>query len=82
MESATKTLFYLLAATLFVFGMVDLLEQLNAGEDIQWRMPIILIGFGAGIPIVLFSFPDIFSNHSDSYGEADSSDFDGNGSSD
>ncbi len=79
MQSATRGIFFVLAFILFIFGVIDIAEQMKAGEDIHWRMPIILIGFGAGIPIVLFSYPDMFSTEHE--GDISSGNHDDYGSS-
>ncbi|WP_444916800.1 hypothetical protein [Microbulbifer sp. JMSA003] len=87
MQSITRGIFFILAFILFIFGVIDVAEQFKAGEDVRWRVPIILLGFGAGIPLVLFSFPEMFSTESDACaeresGECSSDDYGGDGGSD
>ncbi|WP_445355574.1 hypothetical protein ACJJI5_03965 [Microbulbifer sp. EKSA008] len=87
MQSVTRGIFFILAFILFIFGVIDVAEQFKAGEEVRWRVPIIFLGFGAGIPLVLFSFPEMFSTESDAYadkesGECSSDNCSGDGDSD
>ena len=48
---------YLIAAISFLGGLSDVIVQyLNEAEEIRWRIPIILIGIGLGLPIIMFPF--------------------------
>ncbi|WP_444895957.1 hypothetical protein [Microbulbifer sp. SSSA005] len=87
MQSVTRGIFFILVFILFIFGVIDVAEQIKAGEEVRWRVPIIFLGFGAGIPLVLFSFPEMFSTENDAYagkesGECSSDDCGGDGGSD
>ena len=57
-----------------MIGIIDVAQQVKLGEEIQWRVPLLFIGFGTGIPVVLFSFPDTFKLESIADGGHDSSD--------
>ncbi|AQA17280.1 hypothetical protein BST95_02620 [Halioglobus japonicus] len=37
-------------------GIADVYLQSTQGDIIQWRVPIILIGAGVGLPLVIFPF--------------------------
>ena len=69
MNSATQGMFLILSAILFIMGLSDLAEQYKSGEELRWIYPIILIGFGAGIPIVIIPLAEYLgepeSDHSD-----------------
>lgn len=81
MQSATRGVFYLLSFVLLLYGVIDALEQYKAGEEISWSIPIILIGFGSGIPLVLYFSPDMFhvENSADSEFAISESDDGGSG---
>ncbi|WP_413665456.1 hypothetical protein ACG1BZ_09790 [Microbulbifer sp. CNSA002] len=86
MQSVTRGIFFILAFILFISGVIDVAEQFKTGEEVRWRVPIIFLGFGVGIPLVLLSFPEMFSTKSDAYadrepGEYSSGDCGGDGGS-
>ena len=60
MQSATRTFIYLIAVVSLLVGVSDLASQLKVGEELEWRMPVILLGFGVGVPVVLAAFPGLF----------------------
>ena len=37
-------------------GLIDIYIQYSNGDSAQWRIPIILIGFGVGLPLFIFPF--------------------------
>ena len=48
---------YLISAISFLGGLADVIVQyLNEAEDIKWRIPIVLMGVGLGLPIIMFPF--------------------------
>jgi len=52
-----QTLCYFLCGVSLVGGLADIAIQLFEGSDpLQWRIPIILVGVGFGLPIILFPF--------------------------
>lgn len=84
MSSATQGMFLILSAICLFFGLSDLTEQYKAGEELRWTVPIILIGAGVGIPLVIFPLSEHLENsgsdehdseyHSDSDGDFGGSD--------
>ena len=66
MGSAPRTILYLSGFILLAVGLVDIVQQLKAGDDLHWQMPLLFLGFGAGIPAVLFASPNLFDHESDS----------------
>lgn len=74
MQSATRAIFFVFSFVLLMIGIIDVAQQVKLGEEIQWRVPLLFFGFGTGIPVVLFSFPDMFKLESIADGSHDSSD--------
>lgn len=60
MFSIAKTMMVLSSLCLALYGAINLATQYKSGGDIDWFYPILLIGFGFGLPIVI-NFP--FSPH-------------------
>lgn len=58
MKTAKRFLWYSLSLILVLFGVVDLLDQWRAGEELQWRVPLIFIGTGVGFPLIISFAPD------------------------
>lgn len=76
MFSIAKTMMVLSSLCLALYGAINLAAQYKSGGDIDWFYPIILIGFGFGLPVVI-NFP--FSSHEeadqlDQYSESSVSD--------
>lgn len=46
----------LLGVISFLGGLADIYMQYVDGGSIQWRVPLILIGTGVGLPLVIFPF--------------------------
>jgi len=80
MQSATRFIFYVIGAISFFVGFENFLSQYVNGEEITWGFPIILIGFGAGMPLVLWLNPDWFQSSEVNF-DSPSSDDGGLGSS-
>ncbi len=53
MNTAVQGMFLILSTILFIMGLSDLVEQYKSGEELRWVYPMILLGFGAGIPTVI-----------------------------
>jgi hypothetical protein len=51
-----QSLCYFIAVLSFFGGLADIAIQYFEGQDIAWRIPIILIGKGVGLPIIIFPF--------------------------
>jgi len=88
MSSATQGMFLILSAILLVLGLSDLAEQYKQGEELKWIYPLVLIGCGAGLPLVIFpisayledsSFQDSESENVSSYDTNSDGGFDGGG---
>ncbi len=75
MQTATRGIFFFIGFILFMYGVIDIVEQLKDGGEIKWGIPIIFLGFGVGIPSVLFSFPDMFNSESDGCSSGESDDY-------
>ncbi len=56
MKRQMQILCFIISGISLVGGLSDILIQLLEGEEVQWRIPLILIGAGAGIPIFMFPF--------------------------
>ncbi|WP_299775521.1 hypothetical protein [uncultured Pseudoteredinibacter sp.] len=55
MRRQLQSLCYFLCAISVVGGMADIVLQLYEGSEVlRWRLTIILIGVGVGLPIILF----------------------------
>ena len=76
MQSATRGILYCLSFILLIFGAIDLAEQFKAGEELRWRVPLIFIGFGLGLPLFLSFSPDMFSSeNSGPFGSSSDDDY-------
>lgn len=80
MQAIARTSLFFLGAILLIFGLHDLAGQLRCGEELEWRFPLIFIGFGSGIPLVLFSFPGLFEPSDHGWGGS-GDDYSGGGDS-
>lgn len=50
-------------------GLIDLAEQHKLGEELQWTIPIIIIGFGVGLPMIFIPISNLFeSNETGEFG--------------
>lgn len=56
MFSIAKTMMMLSSLCLALYGAINLANQYKSGGDIDWFYPILLIGFGFGLPVVI-NFP-------------------------
>ncbi len=56
MNRSVQTLCYLISALSVIGGFSDIAVQFFEGQEIHWRIPLILIGTGAGLPIIIFPF--------------------------
>ncbi|MEM6583026.1 MAG: hypothetical protein AAF699_17235 [Pseudomonadota bacterium] len=45
---------YLISGLLLFGGIADLVLQYQTGQELQWRVPLILFGTGLGLPLVIF----------------------------
>ena len=81
MQSATRSILYVIAIIFLIAGAIDIVSQLKEGENFRWNIPLIFFGFGFGFPVFLFIYPDMFSNESAEAveGEDSSSYSDGDG---
>jgi hypothetical protein len=78
-----KTVLTIVSLGLAAMGLVDLAEQIKAGEELRWTVPILLIGVGAGLPIILFSIPEPPAPEDASYlASAQNASFDDSGGTD
>jgi len=52
-----QSLCYFLCAISVVGGVADIVLQFYEGSEVlRWRLPIVLIGVGVGLPIILLPF--------------------------
>ncbi len=58
MKYATRSFLYVISAILFFYGVADVAAHVRDGGEIQWGAPLVLLGIGGGVPLVLISFPD------------------------
>ena len=58
MQRSIQILGLLLAAISLIGGLADVATQYFDGQEIHWRVPITLIGFGIGIPTIILPFWD------------------------
>lgn len=56
MNRSAQTLCYFISALFLIGGLADVGTQFFEGQEIQWRIPLILIGTGVGLPIIIFPF--------------------------
>ncbi|MEM8498035.1 MAG: hypothetical protein AAF542_08425 [Pseudomonadota bacterium] len=56
MNRMVRNVAHLIAALCFVGGVADVLIQYFEAVEIHWRVPIILMGIGFGLPLVIFPF--------------------------
>jgi hypothetical protein len=64
-----------------LIGLIDLVEQHKLGEELQWRVPIIIIGLGVGLPIVFIPISHWLESSDSAGSYANSSDSGGGESS-
>ncbi len=56
MNRAVQTLCYLISAVSLFGGLADIAIQFFNDQEIHWRIPLILIGTGVGLPLIIFPF--------------------------
>ena len=56
MNRSVQTLCYFISALSLIGGLTDVAIQFFDGQEIHWRIPLILIGAGVGLPIIIFPF--------------------------
>ena len=56
MNRKLQNLCYFIAVVSFLGGLADVAIQYFEGQEIAWRIPLILIGTGAGLPLIIFPF--------------------------
>ncbi len=75
MQAVTKGVYYLIAFILFMYGVIDIVGQIKAGDEIRWGVPIFFLCIGGGIASALFFFSDNGDNESGEFGSEESSDY-------
>lgn len=56
MNRSIQTLCYLISAIALFGGLADVANQFFNDQEIHWRIPLILIGTGVGLPLIIFPF--------------------------
>ncbi len=75
MQAATKGVYYIIAFTLFMYGVIDIVGQIKAGDEIRWGVPVFFLCIGTGIPSAMFFFSNSGDNESGECGSEESSDY-------
>lgn len=47
---------YFISVVSLIGGFADLIIQFYEGQEVNWRVPLILIGTGVGIPVIILPF--------------------------
>jgi hypothetical protein len=56
MNRTFQNLCYFISIISFFGGLADIAVQFFDGQEVSWNVPLILIGTGVGLPIIIFPF--------------------------
>ena len=77
MANVTRGIAIFLGFVCVLVGLIDLAEQHKLGEELQWRVSIIIIGFGVGLPIIFIPISKSLESNELSGDSSDYGDFGG-----
>ncbi|WP_444937080.1 hypothetical protein ACJJIW_08240 [Microbulbifer sp. JMSA004] len=56
MKRQVQIFCFLISGLSLIGGFADILIQYLGSEELRWQIPLILIGIGSGLPVIIFPF--------------------------